>query len=156
VAQAKLLLRLPARQPDGPDLAGGPDRVGEAGEALLEDVVVGSGLDAVGRGFLVERARHDDERQVRPERPDDLQRLHAIPGGKREVREDDVRCERLERLAELGLRLDPAPLALDPGSAELANLELGVRRNVLEDEGPEGIGGRWNGRRHRRLTRAAG
>ena len=119
------------------DLASGervPDRHRKALEVLLDDVVDRARLDAVGRLLVVERPGDDDERDERRDPYVDPEGLEAAEGRHRVVGQDDVRHEVVKLPDETFGRLDEPPVHVESGSRELADLEVGVRTEVLDEE----------------------
>jgi hypothetical protein len=110
-------------------------------EAVLHDVVGGPHLDVFRRRLLVQRAGDDDHRGIGR-----LGTYHAerVEGGElrqRVVREDDVRHERAQRVAESRFVLHAPTGEHEPGAPQLAGHELGVRHGVLHDENPRRCSG---------------
>src|SRR5207247_9360417 len=85
----------------------------EARQVRREDVVRGAGLDACGRRFLVDTARHDDQGDERGLVLEDLQGFHSAEPRNRVVGQYDVGGEITQLAAEVLVAIDAACAALD-------------------------------------------
>jgi hypothetical protein len=159
---AEPLLALPQRllgRPPAPAKAFGLERLldgpAETSQPILEQVVGGPELDALGRALVPDRARDADQRDVEPARLQELERPRGLELGQVVVGDDQLRLGR-ERRPVLALAVDPLPGGLDARSAQLAEDQLGVLRPVLDEEQAEPGGRLGRGRVRHGRPRAAG
>ena len=131
---AQILFHAPLLCDDLPVREGRPDGRRKPAKVFLDDVVDGAGLEALDGGLLVERARGDDDRDVRRPFQDHAERAQAIEAWKTIVRQDEIRRERLEGCDEALLRFHAEGLHLEPRAAQLMQSELRVRGGVLDQQ----------------------
>ena len=106
----------------------------DPGQVALEQVVRGAGLHAADRGLFVDRAGDDEERDVRRALPGDREGGHAVEPRQGVVGEDDVGPELFELALERVASVHSPCVEVHARPAELVLDELGVHRDVLEDQ----------------------
>src|SRR2546425_12440199 len=107
-----------------------------------DDVVRRAGLDVVRRGLFVEASGHDDDGNVRALPPSHLERVAGAEAWEGMVGDDQVGRELVQRAYVIDLGIYAAEGATNSRAPQLAVHQLGVGRDVLNEEDA----GRWGGR----------
>lgn len=94
-------------------------------------------MERLDRDVLADGARDDDERQVVPEAPHDPQGLRCAEGGQRIVGHHDVPRPARERLRQRRGGLDALGRHREAAAVQLAQHELGVGLDVLDQQDAE-------------------
>jgi hypothetical protein len=125
-------------------------RHAEARQSVLQEVVRGPLLDAGDRGLLADRSRDHDQRNAQLTFTQDLEGARRTEPGQRVVAQDQV-----DRSGQGGqvscLIFDPLPTYRVAGMLQLADEQVGVFREVLDNHQAEGPqrGGLGQSDRHR-------
>jgi hypothetical protein len=118
-------------------LAQGPlDRGHEPGEALFHHVIGRPLFQSLNGGFLPQRPRDEDERQLRAALLRESERREAIEGGQRIIAQDQIKGPPLERFHERLAGLHPLPRARDPGARQHGFNQLRVVGIVFDQQDP--------------------
>ena len=131
------------------------DRRRQAGETVLEDVVVGPGPHRLDRRLLADGPRDDDEGEIHSPLLHDLQGRQAAEAGHPVVGDDGVPAAPGQGLAHPLGGVDPLVLQGQARGAQLLGDQLGVVGGIVDDEEADGTGTRHD-RPRRPSRRAAG
>ena len=89
------------------------------------------------RTLLTHRSGQEQERHLWRDLQRDLQRLHAVELRQREIGQDDVGRELLQRIPQLRFGLDVAPLAAQTRARQVVPRTLDVEVVILDEQHAE-------------------
>ncbi len=127
------LVGLPLLAPGAVPRDGGLQRVAQPGEAILEQIVRGAALDAIGGELVVERAGDDEGGKIGPPPLEYLEHAERAEGRHLEVRDDCV-IGLGEGRDKIRLVVDPRPPRIHARTAHDRLDELGVVGIVFHEE----------------------
>ncbi len=105
-----------------------PRRVG------FEHVIDGTAAQRLDGALFADGPGQKDERHVRRGLERDVERGQAVERRDREIRQNQVRTEIRQRLAECRLRIDSMVDTSNAAAFELSDRKLGIRRYVLDNQ----------------------
>jgi hypothetical protein len=111
---------------------------GQPVQPRFDDEVVGASAHRGHRVFLAARAGHDDERQIRVEELDQLERLFAAESRHRVVGDHDVEVAGDEGVSEFGPGVDSQDVGVEPFPLQLALQQLRVVVGVFNHQDGDG------------------
>ncbi len=104
----------------------------EPGEARFENVIGGAFVQRLDRDFLADRARDEDEGQLRPLGVGDAQCFESVELRQGAVGQDEVALPGLQGLLQLGLGFDPGHIAGPAGPFQHGHDQLAVQCGILD------------------------
>ncbi len=110
---------------------------GETGQVRLQHIIGCPAAQRPDRGFLADRPGDENERNVRLELANDLERGQAVEVRQGEIRQHDVGVEFVALADELSLRLDAAKVDAQAAARELAQRDLRVGFDVFDHQDSE-------------------
>jgi hypothetical protein len=116
------------------------DGIAQPREPVLQEIVDSAMLDALRRGFIPKKSRHDKDRHLRPDRSRKVHRSNAIEVRQRIVGQDDLGLA-AQRGHEALFVINDRRLRDIASNSQRPENQLGIVRVILNEDKPKPCGG---------------